>query len=147
MAHPSGLPPYRQRTPSGHDVPIPEAVFHAILGVSHDIKALGQTVAVNQANTDRQIADLAKVVASSSASWKDKAVTQVGALALAIVAAIGGGVGIQELRKPPAAAPTVVYESALSAALARCQGLAEAEQRYCRDDAYEADKTRRRGRP
>ncbi len=139
----AGVPPqlYRGRTPSGHDIPIPESVFQAIA----QVQAENAGTRAEVAGLRSDVAEVKEAVKKIAATNVDKWTNLLKVVVPAVVAIVGGTVGAQKLTAPAAPAPTVVYESALSAALVRCQGLPEAEQRFCREDAYEADRARRRG--
>lgn len=144
---PPPLPAPRLRTPSGHDVPIPEAVFTALHGVQQEVRASAQQAATWQANHDVEHKELIKALAEVKATNLDRWTNLLKVVLPSIVAIVGGVVGANKLTAASPPAPTVVYESALSASLARCMGLPEGEQRFCREDAYEADRARRQGRP
>lgn len=134
------------RTPSGHDIPIPESVFHAIQSVSTDVKALAQEVRAKSAADDQRFAKVEELAKNAAALSVERWTNLAKALVPAVVAIVGGVVGAQKLTEP-APQPTRVYESALSADLVRCQTKPDAEQRFCVAEAYETDKVRRRGSP
>lgn len=135
----------RQRTPSGHDIPVPESVFHAILTVSSDVKALAGEVRTNREETRAELAEVKALAVKASAQSVERWTNLAKALVPAVIAIVGGTVGVQKLTTPTAPEPTRVYESSLSAELVKCQSKPEAEQRYCVADAYETDKLRRSG--
>jgi hypothetical protein len=141
------MSPPRTRTPSGHDIPIPESVFQAIQSVSADVKALTAEVRTKAAADDQRFARVEEIATKASAQSVERWTNLAKALVPAVVAIIGGTVGVQKLTAPAAPEPTRVYESALSADLVKCQAKPEAEQRFCVADAYEQDKARRGGRP
>lgn len=60
--------PMRARTPSGHDIPIPESVFVALADIQRVIVAQGQRTQTWQANHDAEHKELGETVASISAS-------------------------------------------------------------------------------
>jgi hypothetical protein len=103
---------YRTRSPSGHDIPIPESVFHAI----HHVDAKVEGVRAEVAGIGDKVDKLVQAVAERNASWKDKAVTQFGAIALAALAAMGGS----RLIAPAAPEPTrvEVVHTPINAAMA-----------------------------
>ncbi len=107
------LAPPRWRTPSGHDIPVPESVFQAIGVVQAETRALG----VKVDTVAGAVADLAATVAERNASWKDKAVTQIGALALAVIAAVGGG---RLVAKDPEPAKVEVVHTPVDPRMAEC---------------------------
>lgn len=133
----------RQRTLSGHDIPIPESVFHAIQSVSSKVDRLAQTIETKAAADDVRFSKVEEIAKAASAAGVERWTNLAKALVPAVVAIIGGTVGVQKLTAPAAPEPTRVYESALSADLVKCQAKPEAEQRFCVADAYEADKARR----
>jgi hypothetical protein len=135
----------RQRTPSGHDVPVPESVFHAILSVSSDVKTLTQEFRTKAATDDERFAKVEKLAKDASALSVERWTNLAKALVPAVIAIVGGTVGVQKLTAPAAPQPTRVYESSLSAELVKCQAKPEGEQRFCVADAYETDKVRRSG--
>lgn len=137
----------RQRTPSGHDIPIPESVFQALQSVSVAVTTLTQEVRTKAAADDQRFARVEEMAKAASALSVERWTNLAKALVPAVVAIIGGTVGMQKLTAPSAPEPTRVYESALSADLLKCQTKPEAEQRFCVADAYETDKVRRAGRP
>jgi hypothetical protein len=60
-----------------------------------------QTLTVAQAATEQKLATLTETVSKITASWKDKAVTQIGAIAIAALSIIGA----QYAMRAPAADP------------------------------------------
>ncbi len=138
---------YRPRTPSGHEMPIPESVFQAVMSVSRDVQALTTEVRTKAAADDQRFAKVEALAEKASAASVERWTNLAKALVPAVIAIVGGTVGVQKLTAPAAPEPTRVYESALSADLVKCQGKPEGEQRFCVADAYERDKVRRNGRP
>jgi uncharacterized protein (DUF697 family) len=132
------LPPYRARTPSGHDVPIPEAVFNAIAQVQAEHAGTRAEVAGLRADVADVKDAVQKIAAAASQRWVD----MLKVIVPAVVTIVGGVVGANKLTAPAAPEPTKVYESALSVDLRACQRRAESEQRRCLDAAYEADRLR-----
>lgn len=139
--------PYRQRTPSGHDIPIPESVFHAIQSVGHSVEALASEFRTKAAADDVRFARVEQLAEKASAQSVERWTNLAKALVPAVIAIVGGVTGMVKLTERSAPEPTRVYESALSADLVKCQAKPEAEQRFCVADAYENDKHRRTGRP
>ncbi len=133
----------RARTPSGHDIPIPESVFQAIAQVQRE----GQETRAEVAGLREDVTDIGKAVKTLAARRNSTMLDMVKVLAPAVVAIVGGVTGMAQLTKPSAPEPTRIYESNLSAELVKCQAKPEGEQRFCVADAYENDKTRRAGRP
>jgi hypothetical protein len=139
--------PYRPRTPSGHDIPIPESVFQAIHSVGQSVNALTQEVRVKAAADDVRFAKVEALAEKASAASVERWTNLAKALVPAVIAIVGGVTGMAKLTERSAPEPTRVHESALSAELVQCQAKPEAEQRYCVANAYENDKLRRAGRP
>jgi hypothetical protein len=136
---------YRPRTPSGHDVPIPESVFHAIQSVSTDVKTLTQEFRTKAATDDERFSKVEKLAKDASALSVERWTNLAKALVPAVIAIVGGTVGVQKLTAPATPEPTRIYESALSGELVKCMAKPEAEQRFCVANAYESDKLRRSG--
>jgi hypothetical protein len=137
--------PPRPRTPSGHDIPIPESVFHAIHSVSTKVDQLAKAVEAKGEADQLRFARVEEIAAKASAQSVERWTNLAKALVPAVVAIIGGTVGVQKLTAPAAPELTRIYESGLSAELVKCQARPEAEQRYCVANAYETDKLRRSG--
>jgi hypothetical protein len=139
--------PYRPRTrtPSGHDIPIPESVFHAIKSVEQGIAGLGQTIATNKADTDKQLSEVKELALKASAQSVERWTNLAKALVPAVIAIVGGVTGMAKLTERSAPLTPPPQESALSAELVKCQAKPEAEQRFCVANAYENDKLRRSG--
>jgi hypothetical protein len=137
--------PYRPRTPSGHDIPVPESVFHAIHSVSQDVKTLTTELRTTREETKAELAEVKALAVKASAQSVERWTNLAKALVPAVIAIVGGTVGVQKLTTPAAPEPTRIFESSLSAELVKCQALPEAEQRYCVANAYETDKLRRGG--
>jgi hypothetical protein len=117
---PPGIPPPRQRTPSGHDVPIPEAVFVALAGVQSAVTGLAQTVAAGKADTDEKIAAVSKDVAELKAADRAQLAKIIGVVATAVASVIGG----QRMLAPTPPAPEVrAVRSAADLALDECRPL------------------------
>lgn len=115
-----GPPPPRPRTPSGHDVPIPEAVFVALAGVQGAVQALSQTVATGQAATDAKISDIGKDVADLKARDRAHMAKILGIVATAVVSVLGGG---RMLAPTPPAPEVRAVRSAEDMALDECRPL------------------------
>jgi hypothetical protein len=127
-----GLPPPRGRTPSGHDVPIPEAVFVALHGIQGDVRALAQTMAVGQAATDQKISDIGTDVPALKAADRAHLAKIVGIVATAVASVIGG----QRMLAPTPPAPEVrAVRSAADLALDECRPLAPGS--YERAECFE----------
>lgn len=137
------------RSPSGHDIPIPESVFHAIQSVSDDVKGLAREVRTKAAADEQRFAKVEEIAKAAAAMSVERWTNLAKALVPLAVVIVGGVTGMQKLTeaKPPLTPPPT--ESALSADLVSCQAKPEAEQGYCVANAYETDKIRRRngGRP
>ena len=115
---------HRPQTPSGHDIPIPESVFQAVAVVQSeqaDTRRAVSDLGLKVDSLSENVAGLAQVVAERNASWKDKAVTQFGALGLAVIAAIGGGRLVA--KDPPPAPPAQVIFTPIDPRMAECQPL------------------------
>lgn len=138
------LPP-RRRTPSGHDIPIPESVFQAIQSVGQSVDALTQEFRVKAAADDQRFAKVEALAEKASAASVERWTNLAKALVPAVIAIVGGVTGMVKLTERSAPEPTRVYESSLSAELVKCQAKPEAEQRFCVANAYETDKIRRGG--
>lgn len=82
-----------------HQSKIPDNLVGALLEVQ-----------AGQARTDAAVADLAKIVTQLTATWKDKAVTQIGVIALAVISIIGGQ---RALAPTPPAPQVTIYKSEL----------------------------------
>ena len=96
---PDGRIPARSRTPSGHDIPVPEAVFLAL-------QSLGQKIDTGKADTDLKIAGLAEKVSAVAASSSDRWVNLLKVVIPAVLTIVGGTAGINRLTAPaPAQAP------------------------------------------
>lgn len=141
--NPRQLPPPRGRTPSGHDVPIPEAVFVALAGIQGDVRAIAQAQAAGQAATDQKISEIGKDVATLKAADRSHMVKIIGALATAVAAVIGGQRALSPATPPER---TVVSESALSVDLGACETLPESNQPACVQAAYDRDQSRKLAR-
>jgi hypothetical protein len=137
--------PGRARSPSGHDIPIPESVFHAIQSVGQSVQALASEVRTKAAADDERFAKVEQMAKDASALSVERWTNLAKALVPAVMAIIGGTVGVQKLTERSAPEPTRVYESALSAELVKCQKLPDEQQRFCVADAYENDRARRNG--
>ena len=65
--------PGRMRSPSGHDIPIPESVFLALADIQQAVHHQGQQAQAWQANHDSEHKELgvtvAKIAASKRADW------------------------------------------------------------------------------
>lgn len=138
-------PPYRPRTPSGHDIPIPESVFQAIHSVGQSVQALTNEVRTKAAADEQRFARVEEIATKASAQSVERWTNLAKALVPAVLAIVGGTVGLQKATESAPPPPTRVYESSLSAELVKCQAKPEAEQRFCVADAYENDKLRRGG--
>jgi hypothetical protein len=107
----------RARMPSGHDIPIPESVYVHMQTLDAKVEGVRAEVAGIGDKVDK----LVEVVAERNASWKDKAVTQLGALALAVLAAVGG---VRATTPTPEPARIEVYQTPISKEVApECMSL------------------------
>ena len=138
-----GIPPPRPRAQSHSDATEAERTYGLIQGLAGDVQALGQTVATGfaaQAETNAELKALAeKASAQSVERWTNLAK----ALVPAVIAIVGGTVGVQRLTAPEPQRATVVSESALSVELDACMTLPESNQRPCMDLAYDRDRFRK----
>lgn len=89
---------------------VPDTIVSALLDIKEGLAA-----------TDKKVADLALVVAERNATWKDKAVTQISAIVLAVLGIIGGQYA---LRDKPAAPSTVIQQSELQIRADGCAKMA-----------------------
>jgi hypothetical protein len=108
--------PGRQRTPSGHDIPIPESVFQAIAAVQNDNRATRAEVAGlrdDVKETNRMVKSLA---ARRNSSMADLAKIIVPA----VVAILGGG---RLLAPSPEPTRTEVRYTPVDPRMAECRGL------------------------
>lgn len=80
-----------------------------------------QQVQAAQAKTDEKVASLAETVSRITATWKDKAVVQISAIALAALSIIGAQ---RALAPTPPPATTVVQKSELQIRAEGCVKLA-----------------------
>jgi len=135
-----GLPPPRGRTPSGHDVPIPEAVFVALAGVQSTMQANAQASAAWQANHDSEHAEITSALKDIKASNRSETVKVIAGVIVAALGVIGGQ---RALAPTPPPERTVVSESALSVDLGACETLPESNQPPCVLAAYERDQRRK----
>jgi hypothetical protein len=132
----------RGRTPSGHEIPVPEseAIFQALHGVSNEVKALASEVRTNRAADEVRFAEVEKIAKAAGAQSVERWTNLAKALVPAVVAIIGGTVGVQKLTAPSPVEPTRVYESELSQDLRKCAKKPDGEQQYCVAEAYERSK-------
>lgn len=135
----------RPRTPSGHDIPIPESVFHAIHSVGQSVQALATEVRTKAAADEQRFAKVEEIAKAAAAMSIERWTNLLKALVPLAVVIVGGVTGAMKLTERAAPEPTRVYESALSADLVKCQARPDAEQRFCVADAYETDRLRRNG--
>ena len=136
-------PPPRQRTPSGHDVPIPESVFHALQGLQGAVQDLATSVSVGKADTDRRLAGLELGVAKVAAANTDRWVNLLKVVVPAVATIIGGTVGVQRLTAPEPPPPeTRTVRSSTDWRLAECRGLkpGSAERQGCVDHVLETER-------
>ncbi len=80
----------RARTPSGHDIPIPESVFLALSDIQHAQQAQAQQTLTWQANHDSEHKDLGETVKKIAAGQSHDWVKIIGAIAAAIPLIVGG---------------------------------------------------------
>lgn len=118
-----GVPPFRPRTPSGHDIPIPESVFQALGGLQHSIAGLTAEVRSSKADTDARLAAQDKTLADLKAGSADRWVNMIKVLIPAVATIIGGTVGVQKLTAPEPPAATRVVRSADDLRLDECRPL------------------------
>lgn len=78
------------RTPSGHDIPIPESVFVGMASLEQAIRTQGQQAQVWQANHDSEHKALGEKLEQAIASKRHDWTKIIGAIAAAIPLIIGG---------------------------------------------------------
>lgn len=105
MGRPPPLPP-RPRAHSQPDAEVPESVYHALKGVQDGLTGLGQTMAANKADTDRQISEVKELAVKAGAQSVERWTNLAKALVPAVVAIVGGTYGMQRLA-PTEPAPVV----------------------------------------
>ncbi len=117
------LPPHRPRTPSGHDIPIPESVFLALQDVSTAVNGLAQEVRAGKADTDTKLAEVRELAQKASSQSVERWTNLAKAILPAIALTIGGTAGVQKLteREPPPA--TKVVRSQADLDLDECRPL------------------------
>lgn len=86
-----------------------------------EIQAATQALQVAQAQTTNDVAKLTESVAKITASWKDKAVTQIGAVAIAALGIISAVVATRPSSEPQR---TVVQQSELQIRADGCAKMA-----------------------
>ncbi len=133
----------RPRTPSGHDIPIPEAVFTAMYGIQVAVSELAAEVSAGKADTDVKLAEVKDLALKASAQSVERWTNLAKALVPAVIAIVGGTVGVQKLTAPEPQLTTVVSQSALAVELDACMTLPESNQRPCQDAAYDRDRARK----
>lgn len=137
--------PGRSRSPSGHDIPIPESVYHAIQSVSTDVKELTKELRTKAAADEQRFAKVEEIAKAAAAMSVERWTNLAKALVPLAVVIVGGVTGMQKLTEAKPALTPPPSESALSAELVACQAKPEAAQAYCVANAYESDKMRRSG--
>lgn len=80
------VPPPRMRTPSGHDIPIPESVFQGLQHVDAKIEGVRAEVAGLDGKIDKLTLAVSKIAASKRHDWAKI----IGALGVAVPAIVGG---------------------------------------------------------
>ncbi len=95
--------PYRPRTPSGHDIPIPESVFLALADIQQAVHHQGQQAQTWQANHDSEHRELGETVAKIAAGKRADWGKVIGLVAGAIVSIVGA----VHVTTPTPAAPEV----------------------------------------
>ena len=104
----------RQRSPSGHDIPIPESVFVALADIQRVIVAQGQDTKTWQANHDGEHKELgdkvAKLGAVKAADWAKVIGLVAGSLATVVTTIIAAR---PTLPPPEVRAVKTVLESRL----------------------------------
>lgn len=113
------MPP-RLRTPSGHDIPIPEAVFTALQGLQRDIRAQGEAAATWQANHDSEHKELGETVSKLAAGSRHDWTKIIGAIAVAIPTIVAG---VRVTTPTPAPAEVRAVRSSADLALDECRPL------------------------
>jgi hypothetical protein len=108
--------PYRARTPSGHDIPIPESVFQAIHSVQQENAATRIEVAGLRSDVTEIKESVGKIAAAKSQTMIDLAKI----LIPAVVAIVGG----QRLLTPtPEPARIEVQHTPIDPRMAECSSL------------------------
>lgn len=81
--------PYRPRTPSGHDVPIPESVFLALADVQASVHGVAQAVALQAAASEARFAKTEQTLSEVKAAVRDKWVGLAKVMIPGVLAIIG----------------------------------------------------------
>lgn len=111
------MAPPRARTPSGHDIPIPESVFQAIASVQAD----NQATRVEVASIREDVTEIKDSVAKLAAARSQTMIDLAKVLVPAVVAIVGG----QRLLAPsPEPARVEVVHTPIAPAMApECQSI------------------------
>jgi hypothetical protein len=114
------MPP-RTRTPSGHDIPIPESVFHALSSVQAELRDSRQARETWQANHDSEHKQMAERVEKAVATRSQSMIDLAKVLVPAVVLIIGGQ---RALAPTPQPARIEVVETPVTRAIApECMSL------------------------
>ncbi len=137
--------PGRQRTPSGHDIPIPESVFVALADIQRQNTEQHTATQAWQANHDSEHADLSKLVATAVAGKRHDWAKIIAAIGAAIPLIVGG---VRATTPAPPAPVQVMTPNALGNELEACATLADHVARMqCQLAAADRDRVRRGARP
>jgi hypothetical protein len=110
------MSPPRARTPSGHDIPIPESVFQAVAAV----QAENQATRVEVAALREDVGDIKKSVATLAAARSQTMIDLAKILVPAVVAIVGG----QRLLAPtPQVERIEVHATPVDPRMAECNAL------------------------
>ena len=115
------MAPPRARTPSGHDIPIPESVFQAIQAVQVENAGTRAEVAGLRSDVTEIKGSVAKLASVKAQTWTDLAKV-LAPVALAII-------GAQRALAPTPPAPEVrAVKTVLESRLEECKPLAAGSQ-------------------
>jgi hypothetical protein len=127
--NPRDLPPYRRRTPSGHDVPIPESVFQAIAQVQQENAGTRAEVAGLRSD----FAELKEAVTKLASHGKAETLKIIGGVIVAALGVIGGQRALAP-SPPPTPAPQIrQVRTDLDVRLDECRDLPQdsPDRRHC----------------
>lgn len=132
------------RTPSGHDIPIPESVFLALANIQDAVKEQGDQARTWQANHDSTHKDLGETVAQLVAGKRHDWAKIISLVAGAIATIVGA---VRVTAPTPPAPVNVISRDALSVDLEACSTLPESNRIICQQGAAERDRLRKGGVP
>lgn len=139
MSKPPPLPPRPRALSHPDSNEVPAWLTDTLKGVQGSMRELSTAVA----GLDAKITRVEEVAIKASALSVERWTNLAKALVPAVVAIVGGTVGVQKLTAPSAPQLTQVHESALSAELGACNSLPESNQPGCVGAAYQRDQARR----